>query len=427
MATNSKSDGYSRLSQESCTTPTITSASLLDNNSILTSSRSSTSPETDTHPSANTNCNPKPTININAANSNIIDYAAETSTSTCTRSPSNSATLFNPENDNNYTMIEENEECCYADINVAEAIIRQRCKQHPSSFLSKLKHKLGLRNTKTCSTKSRKDIINANDRASNLLIVNGTYIDIDDNDCDGQEETGMKIPLPHTSVDPLPPSNAIRTSRYTFFNFIPRQLIAQFSKVANLYFLFISVLEQIPDLAPTGRYVTILPLSIFVTIAMIHEAYDDFCRYRMDKIENERKCQVLRIYRNISTICVANPMSEVKSMNNDKQQHHHHQQQQQEDELPVDIIESRVACVWQEIRWRQLAVGDIVRIKQDDWIPADLLLLHSSLDDNICYVETAALDGETNLKEMRVPEALCSQTNTPEQIAELTGMYKSNV
>ena len=38
--------------------------------------------------------------------------------------------------------------------------------------------------------------------------------------------------------------------------------------------------------------------------------------------------------------------------------------------------------------WKNLRVGDIVKVKKDEYFPADLLLLSSTYDDGICYVET---------------------------------------
>jgi phospholipid-translocating ATPase len=48
--------------------------------------------------------------------------------------------------------------------------------------------------------------------------------------------------------------------------------------------------------------------------------------------------------------------------------------------------------------WKNVQVGDFVRIYNDDQIPADVVILSTSDPDGACYVETKNLDGETNLK-----------------------------
>ena len=48
--------------------------------------------------------------------------------------------------------------------------------------------------------------------------------------------------------------------------------------------------------------------------------------------------------------------------------------------------------------WDQVKVGDIVKVEQDKYIPADMVILQSSDPKGVCYVETKNLDGETNMK-----------------------------
>lgn len=45
-----------------------------------------------------------------------------------------------------------------------------------------------------------------------------------------------------------------------------------------------------------------------------------------------------------------------------------------------------------------MQVGDVVRVKKNQFFPADLLLMHSTGENGVCFVETKNLDGESNLK-----------------------------
>jgi phospholipid-translocating ATPase len=147
-------------------------------------------------------------------------------------------------------------------------------------------------------------------------------------------------------------SNVIRSSRYTLLNFFPRQLLAQFSKLANFYFLIVSVLQMIPGLSTTGTYTTIVPLLIFVGISMAKEGYDDIRRWRLDKEENNRDTLVLDRERH--------------SSNQDKAQ-------------------------WKSVKWHEVKLGDVLLLSRDDPVPADLVLLHAESLSGAAYIEVRKL------------------------------------
>ncbi|KAK7192172.1 phospholipid-translocating P-type ATPase [Paraphaeosphaeria sporulosa] len=189
----------------------------------------------------------------------------------------------------------------------------------------------------------------------------GRHIDLD---------PSRKEPLTDERTNQPFITNWIRSTRYSAWNFVPRQLIAQFSKLANFYFLCISILQMIPGLSTTGTYTTIAPLLVFVTIAIAKEGYDDLRRYRLDKAENNRETQVLRASRTTSSYA---------------------------DDLDRNSTITE-QLNWEIIKWQDLNVGDIVKLNRNDAAPADLALLHTSGENNVAFVETMALDGETNLK-----------------------------
>lgn len=53
---------------------------------------------------------------------------------------------------------------------------------------------------------------------------------------------------------------------------------------------------------------------------------------------------------------------------------------------------------WKKTAWEDVAVGDFVKIMDNESIPADVLICSTSEEENVAFVETKNLDGETNLK-----------------------------
>ena len=203
-------------------------------------------------------------------------------------------------------------------------------------------------------------------------------------------------------------SNFIRSSRYTVWDFFPKQLIFQFMKLANFYFLIISILQMIPGLSTTGTYTTIIPLLFFVAISMAKEGFDDYRRYRLDRLENRSTVSVLDPGHTVQTkeLLPSNLAQRVKQR----------AQQKKSTSADVKLVNVGPASAeavaaaedkdetatqrmpWASVMWQDLRVGDIVRLRRDDPVPADLIVLHASGPNGIAYIETMALDGETNLK-----------------------------
>ncbi|KAF4433703.1 phospholipid-transporting ATPase DNF3 [Fusarium acutatum] len=215
---------------------------------------------------------------------------------------------------------------------------------------------------------------------------------------------GRRIPLELEHETPLIDprrglayvSNSIRTSRYTVWDFIPKQLFFQFSRVGNFYFLCVGIPQMIPGLSTTGSYTTILPLLFFVMLTIVKEGYDDFRRYRLDKIENAGFATVLgREDKYTGKLRPVNKWTKLNPFLTHSTAEPH----------PVPEEEFN-GLRWVPVRWSEIKVGDIIRLCRDEPIPADLVLLHSDGENKLAYIETMALDGETNLKSKQVTPAL---------------------
>jgi phospholipid-transporting ATPase len=147
-------------------------------------------------------------------------------------------------------------------------------------------------------------------------------------------------------------SNKISTTKYNLFTFIPKFLFEQFRRYANCFFLAIVLLQQIPDVSPTGRYTTLLPLTIILLLSALKEIVEDWKRHRADNTVNN---------------------------------------------TAISVFDERKGQ-FKTVKWKDIRVGEIVKVSNGEFFPADLILLSSSEPKGMCYVETSNLDGETNLK-----------------------------
>ena len=85
--------------------------------------------------------------------------------------------------------------------------------------------------------------------------------------------------------------------------------------------------------------------------------------------------------------------------------------------LDVSSVEGNSEPRWSVKKWMYLAPGDIVRLKQDFEVPADLMILQSANKNGVVYVDTMNWDGETNLKE----KYASNKTFTNEQLSHIKG------
>ena len=81
--------------------------------------------------------------------------------------------------------------------------------------------------------------------------------------------------------------NRVKTSKYTALTFLPKNLIEQFSKMANVYFLIIMVMQMINKISISGgKPVMLLPLAFVIGVSMIKDIFEDYKRHKSDKLEN---------------------------------------------------------------------------------------------------------------------------------------------
>ena len=144
--------------------------------------------------------------------------------------------------------------------------------------------------------------------------------------------------------------NSIRTSQYTFYSFLPLAIINQYKTPFNWFFLFQAIIDCTPSISSVTPVTTITPVVVVLIISLIREAVEDYRKHSNDKIANEAKVSVYKMPSFLKQKC--------------------------------ELIK----------------IGNIIKVKKDEMIPADLLIIKTSLSNGFCYMQTSNLDGETTLK-----------------------------
>ncbi|CCE62010.1 hypothetical protein TPHA_0B03400 [Tetrapisispora phaffii CBS 4417] len=256
--------------------------------------------------------------------------------------------------------------------------------------------------------------------------------------------------------------NKIRTTKYTPITFFPKNILFQFQNFANVYFLVLIILGAFQIFGVTNPGFASVPLIVIVCITAFKDAIEDSRRTVLDLEVNNTRTYILsgvpnnnvsvdnislwrkfkkansRLLFKFIDYCKESFTEEGKKKKAQRQRNKLHVQRTREasgnprnsldsmesyrgsaeygrPSLDYDVDEPydmyanngtvidkslppREDCKFSKDYWKNVNVGDIVRIHNDDEIPADIILLSTSDHDGGCYVETKNLDGETNLK-----------------------------
>ena len=173
----------------------------------------------------------------------------------------------------------------------------------------------------------------------------------------------IKVSVPKAIPEAEFCNNAVSTAKYNIATFLPLFLFKMFSRVAYVYFLVQAGLCYWSAISPFSPYGATFALVFVLAVAAVKEICEDKKRHVEDRRTNATSARVLQ---------------------------------------PDGTFETR--------EWRSIFVGDVIHVVDDELIPADLLCIHTALPDEVCFIKTANLDGESNLK-IRRPVMLTSHDN----------------
>jgi magnesium-transporting ATPase (P-type) len=154
-------------------------------------------------------------------------------------------------------------------------------------------------------------------------------------------------------------TNKVTTTRFNLFNFLPVTIALQFAKVINVFYLGNAILQSFPSVSTNDPLYTIVPLTILVLLGVLKEGLADYKRYKIDKETNS--APAMRLTGRLA--------SKGSSINKSADKSTGINQVHAE---PIGGIYEVEGC-----RTEDLIVGDIIRVDDDQAVPADCFLLAS--------------------------------------------------
>lgn len=233
------------------------------------------------------------------------------------------------------------------------------------------------------------------------------------------------LSIPEEELDPktgLPKAryatNKVRTTKYTPLNFIPKNLIFQFQSLANIYFLAVAILSAFEIFGVQNAGLAAVPIIAIVIITAIRDAIEDSRRQILDLHLNNTVTSTLSGIANPNVVKGAvGPWRATKKAFTRTTRKIFYFMQGKKDPLsmkegsvisesvakiPLETIPSnrtsRKKCGFRKTFWKDVKVGDFVKVREDEGIPADIIVLASSDPEGECFIDTRNLDGESNLK-----------------------------
>uniref|UniRef100_A0A8C7ZNZ6 Phospholipid-transporting ATPase n=1 Tax=Oryzias sinensis TaxID=183150 RepID=A0A8C7ZNZ6_9TELE len=206
----------------------------------------------------------------------------------------------------------------------------------------------------------------------------------------------------HNSKNLFIPVFPCSTTKYGVLTFLPRFLYEQIRRAANAFFLFIALMQQIPDVSPTGRYTTLVPLIFILTVAGIKEIIEDYKRHKADNTVNKKKTTGID-----NLFFFLNPLKIIN----------------------LNFFFVLMNHFLDYTLWSVINLLPVFGLRTNFKLLSVLMKLHPPLHSEpqaMCYTETSNLDGETNLK-IRQGLSLTAGFQSLEDLIVLSGRLEYQV